>query len=76
MWLVIQPSWVLDLSICFDVIFIVQHYVLYRNPPPMAVMSSSMPLPWNNNDGGGGGDIDTTRSDHGTPLLAGIHSLL
>ncbi|KAL7428173.1 hypothetical protein ACHAXM_001311 [Skeletonema potamos] len=52
-------------SICFDVIFIVQHYVLYRNPPPVSM------LPWNDHGG-----IDTTKSDHDTPLLASIHGLL
>ena len=54
-------------SICFDVIFIVQHYVLYRNPAGVSMLS-----PWNDDDG----DIDPTRSDHGAPLLGGIHSLM
>mmetsp|Transcript_14614 Transcript_14614/g.22524 ORF Transcript_14614/g.22524 Transcript_14614/m.22524 type:complete len:554 (-) Transcript_14614:86-1747(-) len=55
-------------SICFDVVFLVQHYVLYRNQPLTVSIH-----PRNDDDDIG---IDTIRSGHDTPLLAGIHSLL
>jgi len=56
-------------SICFDLVFIVQHYVLYRSRPA----SVHMQPPGNAEDDDG---VHTMRSDHDTPLLAGIQSLL
>ena len=51
-------------SICFDVVFIVQHYILYRN-------STASTSPRNETGG-----TDRSRSDHATPLLADIHGML
>eukprot|EP00986_Skeletonema_menzelii_P001279 scaffold338_cov155-Skeletonema_menzelii.AAC.13 len=56
------------ISICFDVVFIVQHYILYRKQPVNMHIQ-----PTRNVDDSG---IGTMRSDHDTPLLAGIQSLL
>jgi len=55
-------------SICFDVVFIIQHYVLYRSRP------ASMHIQPPGNDEVDG--INTMRSDHATPLLTGIQGLL
>ncbi len=56
-------------SICFDVVFIVQHYILYRSRPASVHMQP--PEIAEDDDG-----IHTMRSDHDTPLLAGIQSML